>query len=195
MCVDCALLLLGFAGAFRRSELVTLNVEDLTFTPDGQALVSRGIVFEGARSGEPGESETRHVRVWDLATGKQRRALAVGSHPHGMALAPDGRTAISGSGYYEYKDGRIVVKDGQVVYTDCLLRLWDLDSGKELQALKSSTVRLVNPLRYAIALLVIWAPWSSSSVRFVMPFNCASLESVTCAPGSESTRRRVKPLS
>jgi WD40 repeat protein len=67
-------------------------VAGLAFTPDGQALVSRGIVFYGARFGEPGESETQHVRVWDLATGKQRRALAVGSHPNGMALAPDGRT-------------------------------------------------------------------------------------------------------
>ena len=32
---DKALLLLGFAGAFRRSELVSIQVEDLTFTPQG----------------------------------------------------------------------------------------------------------------------------------------------------------------
>ena len=32
---DKALLLLGFAGAFRRSELVSVQVEDLTFTPQG----------------------------------------------------------------------------------------------------------------------------------------------------------------
>jgi site-specific recombinase XerD len=32
---DRALLLVGFAGAFRRSELVALNVEDVTFTEDG----------------------------------------------------------------------------------------------------------------------------------------------------------------
>lgn len=32
---DKALLLLGFAGAFRRSELVNVQVEDLTFTPQG----------------------------------------------------------------------------------------------------------------------------------------------------------------
>ena len=38
---DCALLLLGFAGAFRRSELVGLNVDDLTFTPDGLIIVLR----------------------------------------------------------------------------------------------------------------------------------------------------------
>ena len=32
---DKALLLFGYAGAFRRSELVSLNLEDLTFTQDG----------------------------------------------------------------------------------------------------------------------------------------------------------------
>jgi RNA polymerase sigma factor (sigma-70 family) len=67
-------------------------VAGLAFTSDGRALVSRGVVFFGARFGEPGESETRHVRVWDLATGKERRAVATGSHPGVMALAPDGRS-------------------------------------------------------------------------------------------------------
>lgn len=38
---DRALLLLGFAGAFRRSELVSLNVEDLDFTSDGLKVLLR----------------------------------------------------------------------------------------------------------------------------------------------------------
>jgi site-specific recombinase XerD len=38
---DRALLLLGFAGAFRRSELVSLNVEDCTFSKDGLTLTLR----------------------------------------------------------------------------------------------------------------------------------------------------------
>jgi len=38
---DRALLLLGFAGAFRRSELVALNVEDLAFTEDGLIVTLR----------------------------------------------------------------------------------------------------------------------------------------------------------
>jgi integrase len=38
---DCALLLLGFAGAFRRSELVALNVEDLEETPEGLLVIIR----------------------------------------------------------------------------------------------------------------------------------------------------------
>jgi RNA polymerase sigma factor (sigma-70 family) len=67
-------------------------VAGLAFTLDGQALASRGVVHFGMRSGEPGENETRHVRLWDLATGNERRAVAVGSYPNVMALAPDGRT-------------------------------------------------------------------------------------------------------
>jgi site-specific recombinase XerD len=38
---DCALLLLGFAGAFRRSELVALDVADLQFCDDGLRLTIR----------------------------------------------------------------------------------------------------------------------------------------------------------
>jgi integrase len=38
---DRALLLIGFAGAFRRSELVGLNVEDLAFTPEGLQITLR----------------------------------------------------------------------------------------------------------------------------------------------------------
>lgn len=38
---DKAMLLVGFAGAFRRSELVALEVEDLTFSDDGMAVLIR----------------------------------------------------------------------------------------------------------------------------------------------------------
>lgn len=39
---DRALLLVGFAGAFRRSELVALNVDDLADTSDGLVVAIRG---------------------------------------------------------------------------------------------------------------------------------------------------------
>jgi site-specific recombinase XerD len=38
---DRALLLLGFAGAFRRSELVALDLDDLEETPDGMKITIR----------------------------------------------------------------------------------------------------------------------------------------------------------
>jgi integrase len=53
---DRALLLLGFAGAFRRSELVALDIEDLEFTP-------RGIRVELRRSKTDQEAEGCPVGV------------------------------------------------------------------------------------------------------------------------------------
>jgi hypothetical protein len=38
---DCALLLMGFAGAFRRSELVSLDWEDIKEVPEGLAITVR----------------------------------------------------------------------------------------------------------------------------------------------------------
>jgi integrase len=53
---DRALLLLGFAGAFRRSELVSLDVEDLEFTP-------RGVRVQLRRSKTDQEAQGRPVGV------------------------------------------------------------------------------------------------------------------------------------
>jgi site-specific recombinase XerD len=38
---DCALLLIGFSGAFRRSELISLNAEDVRFTREGIRIILR----------------------------------------------------------------------------------------------------------------------------------------------------------
>jgi integrase len=43
---DRALVLLGFAGAFRRSELVGLDVEDCVFSKDGQTITLRRVENE-----------------------------------------------------------------------------------------------------------------------------------------------------
>jgi integrase len=53
---DRALLLLGFAGAFRRSELVSLNVEDLEF-------VDRGLLVNLRRSKTDQEGEGRKLAI------------------------------------------------------------------------------------------------------------------------------------
>ena len=67
-------------------------IASMSFTPDSKTLVSRGVVFFGARFGEPGEAETKFVRFWDLATGKERKAALGGARPNGAVLAPDGHT-------------------------------------------------------------------------------------------------------
>jgi integrase len=50
---DRALLLLGFAGAFRRSELVGLDVEDLAFTPRGIRVTLRRSKTDQEAKGRP----------------------------------------------------------------------------------------------------------------------------------------------
>lgn len=75
---DRALLLLGFAGAFRRSELVGLDVEDLDFTTDGLIIVLRHSKTDqegaGAKVGipygsTPATCPVRNVKAWLAATG------------------------------------------------------------------------------------------------------------------------------
>jgi integrase len=54
---DRAVLLVGFGGAFRRSELVSLHVEDIRFTADGIAITLRR-----SKTDQEGRSRTVPVR-------------------------------------------------------------------------------------------------------------------------------------
>lgn len=53
---DRALLLLGFAGAFRRDELSQLHIEDLAFDDDGLLITLRA-----SKTNQAGEAEEKHV--------------------------------------------------------------------------------------------------------------------------------------
>jgi site-specific recombinase XerD len=75
---DRALLLLGFAGAFRRSELVSLDVADLSFVPEGLTVLLRRSKTDQEGAGEKigipwgarGETcPVRAVRAWLDASG------------------------------------------------------------------------------------------------------------------------------
>jgi mono/diheme cytochrome c family protein len=88
----------------------TAAIGCVAFSPDGRVALSG--------------SEDRTVRLWDLATGRQRQCFS--GHPEGVlavAFAPDGRRALSG--------GR-----------DRSVRLWDVASGKELRHLEGHTDRV-----------------------------------------------------
>jgi integrase len=74
---DRALLLVGFAGAFRRSELVALNIEDVTFMADGMVITIRrsktdqtgaGQVI-GIPYGRGGTCPVRALQDWLQAAG------------------------------------------------------------------------------------------------------------------------------
>ncbi len=100
---DRALILLGFAGAFRRAELVALDVSDLTFGREGMVVrVSRGKTDQegsGREAGIPYGSHpdtcpVRAVQGWLAVAGIARGALFRPVDRHGN-LQPARLTAQS----------------------------------------------------------------------------------------------------
>jgi RNA polymerase sigma factor (sigma-70 family) len=115
-------------------ELLTLPQPDqfghvMTLTPDGQSLLTTTYTpppdsrFDGQGKmlygpAGPGAQGPSTIRLWELATGKQRIGItsARGGHDHAFArfaVAPDGRTLAT-------------------VRRDHTIQLWDLATGKEL---------------------------------------------------------------
>jgi len=89
---DRALLLLGFAGGFRRSELVGLDWEDIEFTAEGAIVTIRRSKTDpegqGRRLGIPhGRNATtcpvRALRAWSAAAGKADGAVFLPLDRHG----------------------------------------------------------------------------------------------------------------
>jgi site-specific recombinase XerD len=93
---DRALLLIGFAGAFRRSELVGLNVEDVTFTSNGLVILLRRSKSDqegaGHRKGlpygsSPATCPVRALRAWLDASGVTEGPIFRGVDRHGNIKA------------------------------------------------------------------------------------------------------------
>lgn len=87
-----ALLLVGFAGAFRRSELVALNLEDVAFVPEGLTVTIRRSktdqTGEGRKVGIPfGKNKhtcpVRSLRTWLTEGGIKEGAIFRGIDRHG----------------------------------------------------------------------------------------------------------------
>jgi site-specific recombinase XerD len=81
---DRALLLIGFAGAFRRSELVSLNAEDLTYTRDGLEILLRrsktdqdgqGFIKAIPYASNPEHCPIRTLQLWQEKSGIQSGPL------------------------------------------------------------------------------------------------------------------------
>jgi RNA polymerase sigma factor (sigma-70 family) len=139
-------------------------VAGLTFTPDGRSLISRGAVLLGVFArGFPGgtaDEETRFFRLWDVATGKERRSFSGGQSGEAVPVSPDGRTLVeTGSrvksitlwetatgekraelvGHTEGVNSVSIAPDGRTLASgsmDGTIRLWDLPGGKELGRLE-----------------------------------------------------------
>ena len=89
-------MLLGFAGAFRRSELTALDVEDLKFNEDGMIVRVRRSKTDAEGRGEkvgipygsnPATCPVRALRAWLEASEIQSGALFRGINRHGQILA------------------------------------------------------------------------------------------------------------
>jgi site-specific recombinase XerD len=104
---DAALLLLGFAGGFRRSELVALDWEDLEESEDGLRVSLRRSKSDQEGQGRevgipfgshPETCPVRALRAWRLASGLESGALwgAINRHDQLLAgrLSPQGVARI-----------------------------------------------------------------------------------------------------
>jgi len=80
---DRALLLLGFSGAFRRSELVALDVTDLEETRDGLVVTIRKSKTDqegqGRRVGIPPGAEPTSCPLWAIETWRAAAAIETGA--------------------------------------------------------------------------------------------------------------------
>jgi WD40 repeat protein len=72
-------------------------------------------------------SANHTMTLWDLAKGEKVRTFVHKSGVFDVAFSPDGRQALSGSGNTPLSDPGTMPPPP----TDCLMRLWDLDTGKE----------------------------------------------------------------
>jgi serine/threonine protein kinase/WD40 repeat protein len=94
----------------------TAAIFSAAFSRDGSRIVSGGM--------------DRTVRVWNASTGEQLHCLEGHQDPvTAVAFSPDGRRVLSCSGSHQ--------KDNQWVGTsDNSIRLWSVDSGKEIHSFK-----------------------------------------------------------
>jgi integrase len=99
---DRALVLLGFAGAFRRSELVGLNVDDCVFSKDGLTVTLRRSKTDQAGTGRkigipygsnPDTCPVRTVQEWIKQAGITAGPLFCSINRHGR-VQPGGLAGI-----------------------------------------------------------------------------------------------------
>jgi WD40 repeat protein len=102
----------------------TQSVNAVAFSPDNRWLASGG--------------KDNVIKIWDLTTGNVLRTLyGHSSNINALAVSEDGQLLASGSG--NVKDDRdfgIFIKGGVVGGEDNTVRIWNVQTGRELQVLR-----------------------------------------------------------
>jgi hypothetical protein len=115
---------------------VLKNVFDVALSPDGRLALWCG----GAIKSENGKfvPEDCAVRGYNPETRSDLpEPFDKAEVPfYCVAFSPDGRLALAGLGDYEHKEGESAGKDKKLVPKDCVVRLYDVATGKALRDLK-----------------------------------------------------------
>src|SRR6266496_5415529 len=102
----------------------TRSANAVAFSPDNRWLASGG--------------KDNVIKIWDLATGNVLRTLyGHSSNINALVVSEDGQLLASGSG--NVKDDRdlgIFIKGGIVGGEDNTVRIWNVQTGRELQVLR-----------------------------------------------------------
>lgn len=102
------------------------HVNQLLYSPDSRYILTRS---------------RKAVLLWDAHTsGLVREFPTEDMDIHCAAWSPDGKFLLTGHGVPLMRDGKYVYeKNGTYVYTDCLVRLFDVSKGEEVFREKSLT--------------------------------------------------------
>ena len=108
-----------------------------------------------------GMASVARVQLWD-GDGRLRSTMEAPPRQHfrQVALSPDGRTlacTLGGNRTLEYPDGQTAY------FTDRVVRLWDIPSGREIHVLKGHTQPVVAVRFSADGRRIVTASWDGTA--------------------------------
>jgi WD40 repeat protein len=110
-------------------------VDQLLYSPDSRTILTRG---------------RKSVILWDARTSAEIHRFATEDMDvHCAAWSPDGKHVLTGHGVPLVENGKLIYKDGALLYTDCQVRMFDVEKGEEISREKSFT-KPIYSLGYAV---------------------------------------------